>query len=67
MNVPRDPRGLANYYRAAVLEGAASCSPYIEVEARTLDEMATQIRRPVAFVKVDVEGHEPEVSMNFEK
>ena len=67
MNVPRDPRGLANYYRATVLEGAASCSPCIEVEARTLDEMATQIRRPVAFVKVDVEGHEPEVSMNFEK
>lgn len=59
MEVPRYGAGGENYYEARIVEGPGSPGlRRVLVGARTLDELLAGGRQPVAFVKLDVEGHE---------
>jgi FkbM family methyltransferase len=54
MSVPRFSSGLANYYGAHV--AVAGENPSLTVATLSIDSL--DIDRPIALVKVDVEGHE---------
>ena len=54
MSVPRLPTGLANYYEAHVAASGEDGS--LDVVSLAVDSLC--LDRPIALVKVDVEGHE---------
>jgi FkbM family methyltransferase len=59
MEVPRRESGEVNYFRARI--GGQEGGETVQVALRTLDDLLSETGCRPAFVKVDVEGHEPSV------
>lgn len=59
MVIPRSDGAYENYYQAAISDapGDPSQRSY-NVRTTTVDEQIKRLRRPVRFIKCDVEGHE---------
>jgi FkbM family methyltransferase len=60
MAVPKDDRGVANFYQAAVVPSgsAGGVQSIVEVDALSLDEALSDEVGRIGFIKCDVEGHE---------
>lgn len=58
MQVPSYDSGGENFYEARVVGGEGPAPGSLEVRLRRLDDIVAGVEKPVAFVKMDVEGHE---------
>lgn len=61
MEIPELSHSGMNYYRAEVIDDSDSKSlksNVFAVEARRLDDVFSDLEKPISFIKCDVEGHE---------
>ena len=59
MEIPLFADGEENIFEAKIVNGSADPRfERVEVESRTLDSLAGEIRNRVSFIKCDIEGHE---------
>ena len=56
LSIPREESGVENYYQPSLERGNGVRS--VRVETRTIDSLRAETGRPLAFIKIDVEGHE---------
>ena len=66
MTVPDYPDGGPNFYEAHLLAEAGGDGA-VSVAVRRLDDVLAREPRPVAFMKIDVEGHEWELARGAER
>jgi len=59
LNVPNYADGSANFYSASLQE--TPNAEKISINCQTLDNLCTEYKLSPAFIKIDVEGHEPAV------
>lgn len=58
MSIPRWDSGHENYYQARIVASASGEQEELTVRCRPLDQLLGDDARKIAFIKIDVEGHE---------
>jgi len=65
MQIPKSGGGGENFYRANIVRDQATSNrtDLVPVNLMILDSLLSNLRKPISFIKIDVEGHEAEVLM----